>query len=160
MRYDDGMLPLLLFLGLSAGILQRPVDVVKWSAIAPAAVKPGATVQVSLTARVANGWKLYALVQPQGGPRPLDIKVAEGAPFTIARKQIGGPKPKTLQDENFDMETLYYEREAIFTVPVTLSKSVSGTAVIPLDVTYQACGDSICLRPFTERVNVLVMVNR
>jgi DsbC/DsbD-like thiol-disulfide interchange protein len=152
------MLPLILFLGLSVGSFQKPADIVKWSATAPPALNAGGTVKVSLTARIENGWKLYALTQPQGGPRPLGIELAAGAPFTISKKQISGPKPKVLKDENFDLETLYYETEAVFTVPVTLSTSVSGKTAIPFEVTFQACGNGICLRPFTEKVSVDVEV--
>lgn len=161
MRYHNRMLPLLLFLSLSAGILQRPADVVKWSASAPASsVSSGATVKVSLTADVAAGWKLYAITQPKGGPQPLNIDVAGGASATISKKQIVAPKPKTQKDENFDLETLYYDGQAVFTVPVTLSKSVSGATKIPLEITFQACGNGICLRPFTEKVSVNVSVKK
>jgi DsbC/DsbD-like thiol-disulfide interchange protein len=153
------MLALMLLLGLSAGSLQRPADVVKWSATAPAVDGAGA-VKVQLTATIQSGWKLYALTQPQGGPKPLAIEIADGAPFTIARKQIVAPKPKTLKDENFDLQTLYYDTQAVFTVPVSLPASISGKAEIPLEITFQACGNNICLRPFTEKISVPLTVNR
>jgi DsbC/DsbD-like thiol-disulfide interchange protein len=117
-------------------------------------------VKVQLTATIQSGWKLYALTQPQGGPKPLAIEIADGAPFTIARKQIVAPKPKTLKDENFDLQTLYYDTQAVFTVPVSLPASISGKAEIPLEITFQACGNSICLRPFTEKISVPLTVNR
>ena len=147
------MLPLMLLIGLFAGSLQRPADVVKWSATA-SALEGAGTVKVLLTATIEPGWKLYALSQPKGGPQPLAIEVADGAPFTIAKKQIVAPKPKTLKDENFDLQTLYYDTQAVFTVPVSVPPSVSGKAEIPLEITFQACGNNICLRPFTEKVTV------
>ena len=104
--------------------------------------------------------KLYALTQPKGGPKPLAIEVAEGAPFTIAKKQIVAPKAKTLKDENFDLETLYYDTQAVFSVPVSASASVSGKREIPFEITFQACGNGICLRPFTEKISVPVTLNR
>jgi thiol:disulfide interchange protein DsbD len=156
-----GMVFLLVILSLSAGVLQRPSDIVKWSATSPAAtVSAGGTIKVSLTAKVESGWKLYALTQPEGGPKPLDIELAAGAPFTISKKQIVGPKPKTLKDENFDLETLYYDTQAAFVVPVTVAASVSGKTRIPFEVTFQACGEAICLRPFTETVTVDVTVEK
>ena len=153
------MLPLILLLGMSLGSLQRPADVVKWSAAAPA-VDGAGTIKVQLTATIQSGWKLYALAQPRGGPKPLAIVIAEGAPFTIAKKQIVAPKAKTLKDENFDLETLYYDTLAVFTVPVSASASVSGQTEIPFEITFQACGNGICLRPFTEKVSVPVTVSR
>jgi DsbC/DsbD-like thiol-disulfide interchange protein len=153
------MRALILLLGLSLGSLQRPADVVKWSATAPTMDGTG-TVKVLLTATIQSGWKLYALTQPQGGPKPLAIEVADGAPFTIARKQIVAPKPKTLKDENFDLQTLYYDTQAVFTVPVSVPASISGKSEIPLEITFQACGNNICLRPFTEKVSVPLTVSR
>jgi thiol:disulfide interchange protein DsbD len=148
------MLSLILLMSLSIGSPQRPADVVQWSAAAAAA--DGATVKVRLTATIQSGWKLYALTQPKGGPKPLAIEVADGAPFTISQKQIAAPKAKTLKDENFNLETLYYETQAVFTVPLVRSGSVTGQAAIPLEITYQACGNGICLRPFTEKIDVRI----
>ena len=147
------MLPLILVLGLSLGALQRPADIVKWSA-APASVAAGETLKFQLTATIESGWKLYAISQPEGGPKPLAIEIADGAPFTIAKKQIVAPKPKTLKDENFGLTTLYYEKEAVFSVPVSAQPPAASATQIPLEITFQACGNGICLRPFTEKVNV------
>jgi thiol:disulfide interchange protein DsbD len=157
LRYDEVMLSALIVLALALGSLQRPADVVRWSAAGPsAAVAPNGTVKVQLTATIQSGWKLYALTQPKGGPKPLAIEVADGAPFTIAKKQIVAPKPKTLKDENFSLETLYYEHEAVFTVPVAVSAAAAGKTEIPFEITFQACGEGICLRPFTEKLAVRI----
>lgn len=153
------MIALLLALALAGTSLQRPADVVKWSAkaITPT-VEAGATVQISLTAKVQDGWKLYAITQPEGGPRPLTIDLAAGAPFTISMKQIVAPQAKTMKDENFDLETRYYEGEATFRVPLTAGRSVSGKTNVPFEITFQACGNGICLRPFTEKVSAPVEI--
>ncbi|HJR60056.1 MAG TPA: protein-disulfide reductase DsbD N-terminal domain-containing protein [Vicinamibacterales bacterium] len=153
---------LVLLLLASASPAQRPSDIVKWSATAPAVMtSPGGTVKVSLTAKIERGWKLYALTQPEGGPQKLAIEVASGAPFTVSQKQIAGPAPKTLADENFGMKTQYYEKAATFTVPVTVSKTAAtGALRIPLEVTFQACGESLCLRPFTEKLEVGLSVGK
>jgi DsbC/DsbD-like thiol-disulfide interchange protein len=156
------MLLLAIFLLVGAPSMQRPTDIVKWSATAPTAVAaPGDTVKVSLVARIEPGWKLYALTQPEGGPQKLAIEVASGAPFTISQKQIAGPAPKTLADENFNMSTQYYEKTASFTVPVTVSNTAAaGRLQIPLEVTFQACGESLCLRPFTQKLDVGLIVGK
>ena len=153
------LLVLLLSLATSPA-LQKPADVVKWSATSPqTAVAPGGTVTVALTAKIEQGWKLYALTQPAEGPVPLTIATASGTPFTVAKGKIVGPKPKVLKDETFGVETLYYESEADFTVPVTLPKTAkAGQVQVPLDVTFQACGQSICLRPFTQKLTADVTV--
>ena len=152
---------LLLVLALLAGApAQRPTDIVKWSADAPAAaVRPGGVVKITLKADVEDGWKLYALEQPKGGPIPLAIAVAKNAPFTLSSKQIAGAKAKSQKDEVFSVATQYYENTASFTVPVTVASTLgAGEHVVPIDVTFQACGQSICLRPYTQRLDVKVTV--
>ena len=140
---------------------QRPTDIVKWSATAPPKpVVAGGTAKIELSAKIEDGWKLYALSQPKGGPIPLEIVLEKGTPFTLVQKQITGPLPKVQRDDNFNLDTQYDEREAAFTVPVTISKTASGKQQVPLDVTFQACGASICLRPFTQRINVEMVVSR
>ena len=140
---------------------QRPSDIVRWSATGPAkAVAPGGVATIELTAKIEDGWKLYALTQAKGGPVPLSIVVEKGAPFTLLQKGITGPTPKLQKDDNFNLETQYYEHEAVFTLPVTTSKTAAGKQRVPLDVTFQACGAAICLRPFTQRVEVDISVSR
>ena len=146
----------LMFLTPSA---QRPTDIVRWSAVAPTkAIAAGGTAKIELTARIEEGWKLYALSQPKGGPVPLEIMLEKGTPFTLVQKQITGPLPKIQKDDNFNLDTQYYEHEAVFAVPIGLPKSIKGKQQVPVDVTFQACGATICLRPFTQRVNVDINV--
>ena len=140
---------------------QRPTDIVRWSAAAPPkAVAAGGTAKIELTAKIEDGWKLYALSQPKGGPVPLEIVLERGTLFTLVQKQISGPLPKVQRDDNFNLDTQYYEREAAFTIPVTVPKTASGKQAVPLDVTFQACGATICLRPFTQRINVNINISR
>jgi DsbC/DsbD-like thiol-disulfide interchange protein len=153
------MIAILLALSLFGVSLQRPADVVRWSAAPVTTTAPaGGIVQVSVTAKIQDGWKLYAITQPEGGPKPLTIDLATGAPFTITKKQIVAPQPKTMKDENFDLETRYYEGEATFRVPVTVGRSVSGKTNVPFEITFQACGAGICLRPFTENISAPVEI--
>jgi len=153
---------LLALLAVFAPSMQRPGDVVKWSASAPAKpVVAGGEVRIALTAKVEGGWKLYALTQPKGGPLPLSIVTTKGAGFAVDPRNIVGPRPKVLKDENFKLDTLYYEDEAEFTVPVRIPKTTSaGRQSLSIDVTFQACGESICLRPFTQRVGLDITVVR
>jgi hypothetical protein len=153
------MIALLLALVLTGVTFQRPADVVKWSAapVTPS-VQAGGTVLLSVTAQIQKGWKLYAISQPEGGPKPLTIDLAPGAPFAISMKQIVAPQARTMDDEYFGLKTRYYDGDATFRVPLTAGRSVKGRTEIPLEITFQACGNGICLRPFTEKISVEVTV--
>ena len=160
--YNGAMLLLPCVLALVSTLaVQRPTDIVKWSAeVSTDGVRPGAVARITLTAKVEDGWKLYAIAQPKGGPIPLGIAVGKGAPFTLAAKAIVSPAPKLQKDELFGGgQTQYYEKEAVFVLPVTVEKSVTpGAHTVPIDVTFQACGKELCLRPFTQRLEVKLTV--
>lgn len=159
LRYDGGMFLLLILLAAVTGAPQRPTDVVQWSATpVTAAVAAGDTAKIVLRAQIQGGWKLYALTQPPGGPQKLSIAVAKDTPFTLAEKQIVAPAPKKMKDANFGTDSMYYEKAVEFTVPVTIAKSASGQVEIPLEVTFQACGAELCLRPFTQKLSVAVSI--
>jgi DsbC/DsbD-like thiol-disulfide interchange protein len=153
----------ILALTATVGVLaQRPTDVVKWSvADGVRDVKLGATVKVEVTADVAPGWHLYALTQPKGGPNPLKIAVAKGQPFEIKASAITAPAPDVTKDANFDLETQQYDGKVVFTVPVSAAKTApAGHQKVPIEITFQACGNGICLRPFTQTLPVNFSVQR
>jgi DsbC/DsbD-like thiol-disulfide interchange protein len=156
-------MPLLLLILAFATSLpaQRPTDIVKWSAEpASKSVRAGAVVKIRLKADIEDGWKLYALTQPKGGPIALAIEVPEDAPFTLVPKDIVAPRPSVQKDPLFSADTQYYEDEASFTLPVGIPKTASGGQTVPIDVTFQACGKDICLRPFTQRLDVTISVTK
>jgi hypothetical protein len=139
---------------------QRPTDVVKWTVKAPtAALKPGVATGVELTAEVEPGWHLYALTQPKGGPAELSIAPAKGKPFNIKVRDIAAPAPRVERDLNFSLDTHQYEGKVVFTLPVVARRhAASGKQSLPLEITFQACGNGICLRPFTQTVPLDVTV--
>jgi hypothetical protein len=139
---------------------QRPSDIVKWSAKpVQADVKAGSVVPLEITADVQAGWYLYGLTQPKGGPIPLNFAGARGKLFQVQPRGIKGPEPIAKDDPIFDLETTMHSGKATFTVPVLVARGVAaGRQTIPLEVTFQACGDGICLRPYTHAVNVDIVV--
>jgi hypothetical protein len=139
---------------------QRPSDIVKWSAKpAQAEVKAGSVVPLEITADVQPGWYLYGLTQPKGGPIPLNFAGAKGKLFQVQPRGIKGPEPIAKDDPIFDLETTMHHGEATFTVPVLVARGVAaGRQTIPIEITFQACGDGICLRPYTHTVEIDITV--
>ena len=140
--------------------VQRPADVVRWSAAPVGIVAAGATVKVTVAAKVQPGWKLYAIEQPADGPKPLTFAVPKGSGFSVTATQITAPKAKVQDDENFGLQTRYYENDVSFTVPVGVPASANGATQLPLEVTFQACGQNICLRPYTQKLQVPITISR
>ena len=141
---------------------QKSEDVVRWNAVTPAApVKPGDGVAIELKAEIEDGWHLYALTQLEGGPPPLAIAVAKGQPFTLDRTGITGPLPAVTKGTGTDPDTFHYDDTVALSVPVKTPKTVkAGKHTVPLEVTYQVCSGSICLRPTTTVVPVQLTIAR
>lgn len=157
--YDGRMWLLVLLLLVPPA--QVPTDIVRWSVTGPEKpVAPGGVAKLHLSAQIEDGWKLYALSQPSGGPIALSIGVEKSAPFKLVQKEISGPLPKVQRDPNFKLDTQFYEREAAFVVPVVVPKTAAGKKQVPIEITFQACGAEICLRPFTHKLTADVVVSR
>jgi thiol:disulfide interchange protein DsbD len=107
--------------------------------------------KADLNATIDEGWHLYALEQPAGGPIATTIKVTEGTQFKIAG-DIGSPTPLEKFDPNFKINTKYFERQVVFKVPVQAIAAGPGDA-LSLDVRFQLCNDTFCLPPRTVRVS-------
>ncbi len=154
-------MPLILVLcSLLMAAVQRPADVVRWSAAPVGIAAAGSTVKVTVAAKVQPGWKLYAIEQPADGPKPLTFAVPKESGFSVTTTQITAPKAKVQNDDNFGLQTRYYENDVSFTVPVGVPASASGATQLPLEVTFQACGQNICLRPYTQKLQVPITISR
>lgn len=142
---------LLIFLLASAGGDAIAQGQIKWSLAADdgvADVKKGKAFDVKLLAELEQGWHLYAIDQPPGGPVATSIKIAEGSPFELAGK-IGSPKPTVKPDPNFIVDdkplvSRFHTDRALFSVPVRPTADAT-TADLALSVRFMICSDTTCL---------------
>lgn len=112
----------------------------------------GESLDAELHATVEEGWHLYALEQPEGGPIATTVKPAEGSSFEL-RGNVTTPEPITEFDPNFQINTSYFKDSARFDVPLKAS-SDTAAANLSIDVRYQLCNDRLCLPPKTVRVTL------
>ncbi|MGB2751861.1 MAG: cytochrome c biogenesis protein CcdA [Pyrinomonadaceae bacterium] len=134
-------------LGVSA---QNPVS---WTLESDSKGKPaaaGKTFKVRLNAKVDGPWHLYAVEQPDGGPIPTTITTAAPETFAIDGK-ITSPKPITKFDENFKIDTKFFEKETWFDV-VIKPLTAANVDDLALNIKYQVCNDTTCLPPKTVKV--------
>ena len=121
-------------------------------------VAAGKTFDVQLTAEVDQGWHLYALNEPSGGPEALVLTVAKGGPFSLGGA-IVEPEPKRAFDPNFNLETQFHEERATFTVPVAVAAgTASGRYSLVVEAAYQTCNDRFCLPPKVDPLTIEVAV--
>ncbi len=141
----------LLTLMLTSGLLAQ--EAAKWSAKpAAATVKAGSTVDVKVTAAVIDGWHIYSTTPQEEGPVPTEIEFAEDAPFSRSGK-IRQPKPIVKFDENFGINTEYYDKDVTFTVTAKVKAGAKvGKQKVVVEVSFMACNDRMCLPPKTVEV--------
>lgn len=123
------------------------IDPVKWALeLEPSQTAPGGKVAAKLRATVDEGWHLYASTSPQGKPIALQFELADHP--AIESWQAWQPTPDRQYDPNFDMESQWYEHEAVFWVELQLAAdAAAGPATIEGKVRYGACDAVQCLNP-------------
>jgi DsbC/DsbD-like thiol-disulfide interchange protein len=138
----------LLFGSCAVIYAQRATEVVKWNATVSKSTAASASVVLSAT--IQDGWHVYALSQPAGGPTPLKITIPSGAPFAL-QAPVAETKVTRREDPSFKMETVYYLNSVNLTVNV--KKEVNPAAeILPVDVRFKACNARLCLPPYTAHL--------
>ncbi|HKP69199.1 MAG TPA: cytochrome c biogenesis protein CcdA [Pyrinomonadaceae bacterium] len=113
-------------------------------------------ITAQLDVEIEDGWRLYALDQPDGGPIATKITVPPDQRFEFSGN-IRSVEPKSKADPNFIIDgkpltTRYYEHSTTFSVDLIPTDKQPSPAEIGLDVRFQVCNDSFCLPPRTKRV--------
>lgn len=137
-------------------------DPIRWSvkraAPAAAAVKAGDNFNAQVIAAIDQGWHLYSLDQPAGGPLPTRIWIPESQKFKLAG-DIETPLPQVQFDTNFNMDTQFYDTEAVFSLPLETAKDApAGKNTLIVNVFFQTCNDKTCLPPKTVKLNTDIEV--
>lgn len=126
----------------------------KWSLESDAngkTLKANENFSAKLKAEVEEGWHLYALEQPAGGPIATTIKIPEDKPFKLSG-QITSEQPITQFDPNFQIDTKFYKDQAEFNLPIQVTNDASGDD-LAVNVRFQLCNDTLCLPPKTVKVS-------
>ena len=133
-------------------------DTVFWTAAVNGPAKAGAAANVTLKAKVADGWHVYALNQVAGGPTPLRVSLETNAIATANGAAAGSP-PLKRHDPSFDLDTELYSRAFDVTLPVRVATNApAGGQSIPVSVRFQTCNDRICQPPKTVHLAAPVTV--
>ncbi len=126
----------------------------KWSLESGAkgkTLKKDETFKAKLKAEIEEGWHLYAVEQPEGGPFPTKITTADDAEFKIDGN-IESPKPIIKLDPNFQIETKYFEKQAEFNLPLKAVNEANADD-LAVNVRFQVCNDTVCLPPKTVKIS-------
>jgi DsbC/DsbD-like thiol-disulfide interchange protein len=153
---------LILILSLAAGSAAAcsssrtsatPAPVV-WTIAPPArSIGPGATSSVRVDAKIQDGWHIYSVTQPAGGPIATRISVPTGQPFIAAGSPVPSAPPRMAFDDAFHMNVEMHEKAVAFNVPVrSTATAVTAAGSVHVNVRYQVCNETLCLPPQTAKL--------
>jgi len=121
---------------------------------------PGDKLTALVTAKIEEGWHVYAPQELPDGPRGLRIDLVAGGPAEAAGAMVS-PEPERDFDEAFAQVTAYYKETATFRVPLAVKKQAKpGAGSMGFDIAFQACDGRMCLPGKTVRVTAPVVVAR
>jgi thiol:disulfide interchange protein DsbD len=135
---------------------------VRWAiATAGAPIASGDTTRIRVDAAIQDGWHVYSITQPAGGPIATRISVPAGQPFLAAGAVEATTPPHVAFDDAFRMNVQLHVKAASFDVPVRFTGATAAAGSsdsVHVNVRYQACNASLCLPPQTARLAAAVPV--
>ena len=157
--YSEGMKTFLVALSmLAVASVSGAQNPVKWSLQGPRSltVQPRAVISLQVTAQIENGWRVYSLTQPKGGPYGMTITLLPGSRATFGGA-VRAPAPVAKYDSSFKMMAETYSGKAVFTIPLR-APGEEGTTSSTLKIRYQACNARFCLPPRNELIQLTLKV--
>ena len=112
----------------------------------------------TVKASIEEGWHLYSLTQPPGGPIKTTISVTESSSFAQAG-QVRQPEPRVQFDPNFGINAEFFDGRVDFLVPVQVKPGVSESEEdLQVQVRFMVCSDTLCLPPQTNTLAARVVI--
>lgn len=142
-----------------AAVAAAAEDPVQWTlAFDSRSAAPGSHVLAKLTGTIQQGWHVYSMTTPPGGPNPTTAKIADHP--AVAGFRIYQAKPERKLDPSFGIDTETFSGQYELLVDIELAKSAAvGTTDITANVRYQSCNDRICLPPKKKSASASITVD-
>jgi thiol:disulfide interchange protein len=141
-----------------AAVYGQKLDPIQWTFTSEVANAPaGSTVPLHLKATFQEGWHLYSLTTPAGGPIPTTAALAENP--AVKAVKLYQPPPIRQLDKNFNLDTETFEKEVDLPLTAELASDAKGPVELAANVRYQACNERQCLPPRKKTASFTVMVD-
>jgi len=141
-----------------AALYGQKLDPIQWTLTSKVAKAPaGATVPLHLKATFQEGWHLYSLTTPAGGPIATTAELAENP--AVKGSKLYEPPPMRQFDKNFNLDTETFEKEVDLPLTAELAPDAKGAIELIANVRYQACNDRQCLPPRKKTASFTVTID-
>ena len=151
-RFNKIILLIVLFLGMCVPLAYAQKQPIRWRCVAQMTSPTDGVVTVK--ALIADGWHLYGLTMPEGGPKATAISLGSSTGVKFIGELTPDRKPLVKRDAIFDMDVNYWEQRVEFTYKFKITGSdpkISGS------VSYMGCNDETCLPPSTASLSAPIV---
>ena len=126
--------------------------------VEPPEVGVNSRFDATVKASIEEGWHLYSLTQPPGGPIRTTISVTETGSFAQAG-EVRQPEPRIQFDPNFGINAEFFDGKVDFLVPVQVKPGLSESEeALQVQVRFMVCSDTLCLPPQTKTLEAPVVI--
>src|SRR5690606_17336717 len=133
-----------------AGAVAQIYNPVKWSVASKKLTGNEAVIFIKAT--IDNGWHIYGLHVPEGGPIATSFVFNPSKDYNLHGK-VAAPAPQSKFEKAFDMQVPYYAKEVIFQQKIKLNKGQTSVKGL---VEFMACDAERCLPPEEYAFNVTI----
>jgi thiol:disulfide interchange protein DsbD len=142
----------------ASAVYGQKLDPVQWTLTSDvAAVPAGSTLPLHLTAKIDEGWHLYSLTTPAGGPIRTTAELAQDP--AVERAVFYQPPPVRKLDPNFNIYTETFEKQLDLVIKSELAKAAAGSVEMIAQVRYQVCNDRQCLPPRKKTASYMLTIS-
>jgi thiol:disulfide interchange protein len=133
-------------------VATRPKEATFTTSVSPSRARPGDTVTFSVTARLADGWHIYAYnkTQPDDGPRVTQFDFFDPAGLTPHGAWSPDKPASRKKEEAFPALPFveYHQGEVTWSLPLVVPSDASpGKKSLRVQAGYQICSDATCSFP-------------
>ncbi|RXE75045.1 hypothetical protein ED551_00425 [Muribaculaceae bacterium Isolate-013 (NCI)] len=137
---------------MAAAFAQAPANPVAWRSNVKMQSATKGT--VTFTAIVSEGWHLYGMQMPKGGPKPTTFSFAGSQGVKFAGAPVPSVQPVKKHDKMFDADVTYWEGRVKFTVDFEITDPAK--TALAASVTYMGCNDQTCSPPKTHKFTLRI----
>jgi thiol:disulfide interchange protein len=113
----------------------------------------GDLAEIHLKAKLHEGWSLYSLDVPPGGPLPTVFTFTKSNNFQLAGKMTTSPKVVVSYDDVFEMDIGKWKKNVTFIQKIRVSGKQMFS--IDLNIDFMMCNDDSCI-PLSDNLTVNV----
>ena len=114
--------------------------------------------EVIVKVTIAQGWHLYGMSLPKGGPKPTKFNFSASSGVKFIGNVTASEKQVTKTDKMFNLTLNYWTDTVTFRQKFKVTNASS--AKIEGTVTYMGCNDNSCSPPSTFKISKAVPVKK